>query len=115
MLLKVSCSLVLVPLKIDAPSALVPSYCEVIIPGSGLRVNYERLVLVEIERGAGSVTRDKPSDLSGPTSDRDSHSQGTSNARHVATLAGLKASITDYNASNENHRTALRHIHVALA
>ena len=106
MLLKVSCSLVWIPIKIDAHSAIVPSCCEVIIPGSSLRVNYERMVLVERERGAGSVTGDTPSDLSVPTSDRDSHPQGTSNARHVATLAGLKAGRTNYTKSNENHKTA---------
>jgi hypothetical protein len=32
------------------------------------------------------VNRDKPSDLSEPTGDRDSHSQGTFNATVVATL-----------------------------
>jgi hypothetical protein len=46
MLLKVSCSLVWIPLKIDAHSAIVPSYCEVIIPRIGWRVNCERRVLV---------------------------------------------------------------------
>ena len=50
MLLKVSCCLVWIPLKIDAHSAIAPSYCEVIIPGSGLRVNYERMVLVGREK-----------------------------------------------------------------
>jgi hypothetical protein len=30
--------------------------------------------------------------------------QGTSNARHVATLAGLKASRTDYTTSSQNHK-----------
>jgi hypothetical protein len=32
--------------------------------------------------------------------------QGTSNARHVATLAGLKASGTNYTTASQNHKTA---------
>jgi hypothetical protein len=46
--------------------------------------------------------------------DRDSHSQGTSNARHVATLAGLKASRTDHTTFNENHKTASGQISAAF-
>jgi hypothetical protein len=40
--------------------------------------------------------------------------QGTSNARHVATLAGLKASRTNYTTSNENHKTASGQISAAF-
>jgi hypothetical protein len=41
--------------------------------------------------------------------------QGTSNARHVATLAGLKASRTNYATSSQNHKTASDYIPAALA
>ena len=64
MLLKVSCSLVWIPLKIDAHSANVPSNCKVIILRIGWRVNYERMVPMEREKGASSVTGNRPSDLS---------------------------------------------------
>jgi len=40
--------------------------------------------------------------------------QGTSSAHHVATLAGLKASRTDYTTSNENHKTASGQISAAF-
>jgi len=40
--------------------------------------------------------------------------QRTSSAHHVATLAGLKASRTDYTTSNENHKTASGQISAAL-
>jgi hypothetical protein len=40
--------------------------------------------------------------------------QGTSNARHVAALAGLKASRTNYPTSNENHKTASDQISAAF-
>jgi hypothetical protein len=40
--------------------------------------------------------------------------QGTSNARHVATLAGLKASRTDYSTSSQNHETASGQISAAF-
>ena len=40
--------------------------------------------------------------------------QGTSNARHVATLAGLKASRTNYTTSNENHKTASGQVSAAF-
>jgi hypothetical protein len=55
MLPKVSLTLVWIPLKIDAHSAIVPSYCEVIIPGSGLRVNYERMRLVDKKKWARRI------------------------------------------------------------
>ena len=40
--------------------------------------------------------------------------QGTSNARHVATLAGLKASRTNYTTSSQNHKTSSDHIRAAF-
>jgi hypothetical protein len=58
MCLKVSCSLVWIPLKIDAHSATVPSNCKVIIPWNGWRVNYERMYLVEKEKGSSLRTGD---------------------------------------------------------
>jgi hypothetical protein len=39
---------------------------------------------------------------------------GTSSAHHVATLAGLKASRTNYTTSNENHKTASGQISAAF-
>ena len=47
-------------------------------------------------------------------SDGDICPQGTSNARHVATLAGLKASRTNYTTSSQNHKTASDHIPAAF-
>jgi hypothetical protein len=44
----------------------------------------------------------------------DTCSQGTSNARHVATLAGLKATRADYTTSSENQKTASGNVSVAL-
>ena len=64
MLLKVSCSFARIPLKINAHSANVPSNCGVIIACIGWRVNYERMVLMEREKGASSVTGNRLSDLS---------------------------------------------------
>ena len=40
--------------------------------------------------------------------------QGTSNARHVATLAGLKTCRDDYGTSGTNHKTASDHISPAF-
>jgi len=40
--------------------------------------------------------------------------KGTSSAHYVATLAGLKASRTDYATSNENHKTASGQISAAF-
>jgi hypothetical protein len=40
--------------------------------------------------------------------------QGTSNARHVATLAGLKASRTNYTTSSQNHKTVSDHTPAAF-
>ena len=40
--------------------------------------------------------------------------QGTSSARHVATLAGLKASTTNHTTSNEDHKTASGQISAAF-
>jgi hypothetical protein len=51
---------------------------------------------------------------SSPYVDGDMSAQGTSNARHVATLAGLKASRANYATSSQNHKTTSDHIPAAF-